>query len=590
MKIDDLKSRLTNEFPSIYNTILIDGNWGIGKTYFIKNDFLKYKKPMYISLFGINSFEEFKAQLYMELNKVLGFLNKTNKEIEGMSIGLLGFSLSIPYFEKNIIKKIKKRSDKEDIIIIIDDIERKNNNINIEAILGLIESISNFEKVNIILIANEKEIPEKDLEKYKIFKEKVIQKTYFIDKYSDSAVKKIINNLNLNNFNDTSKVSFKSRVKTFLQKHRITNLRTIEKGVKFVNFIFNKINIKTLTEDELYDISTMALAIVLEKIEYLYSKDIQENNDITKGKLSYEELIIEKHGKLAYCITKNYFGESFSSIRYNIINPLLEIYEDKNIEDNVNKIDKYYVYKKESEKTENKISQENMFYLSEENQREIILDFYNNSVLKANPNLDINSWFKNFDNIYTNASRIDMQDIFNEEKVISAMDLYLENLIVKDSLLYVLHAHVPFEFKNDKMKEYNKILNDKITNKYYEKYLKLVKEDVEHNKYDIENLQILFSLYRENNFTQKGILIEEIEKNNYFIPNLNGDISEKSWGFAHKIWNEMEYLTDKRDNKFEIHIKKVLENENTTKVGKYRITSLNSQYHINIEKNNNTDK
>lgn len=63
MKIDELNNRLEDEFPNIYNTILINGNWGIGKTHFIKKEFLKYKNPMYLSLFEINSFEEFKIQL-----------------------------------------------------------------------------------------------------------------------------------------------------------------------------------------------------------------------------------------------------------------------------------------------------------------------------------------------------------------------------------------------------------------------------------------------------------------------------------------------------------------------------------------------
>ena len=40
MKIDELDKRLDNEFSSVYKTVLVDGDWGIGKTYLIKN---KYK-------------------------------------------------------------------------------------------------------------------------------------------------------------------------------------------------------------------------------------------------------------------------------------------------------------------------------------------------------------------------------------------------------------------------------------------------------------------------------------------------------------------------------------------------------------------
>ncbi len=584
MKIDELNNRLEDEFPNIYNTILINGNWGIGKTHFIKKEFLKYKNPMYLSLFGINSFEEFKIQLYMELNKVLGFLNKKNKDIEGMNIGLCGFSLSIPYFEKDIVNKIEKKSKKKDIIIVIDDIERKNDNINIESVLGLIESVSKFKKVNIILIANEKEIPENDMPKYQSFKEKVIQKTYIIDEYSDTALESVINKIKLNKINTRLKVSLKKELKTFFKTHKITNLRTVEKGMKFLNFIFNKIDIKNLTEAELYDISIMALAIVIEKIEHLYSKDIQSNEEKNEDKLNIERLVIEEKGELASCIIKNYFKEQITiSIKFNIINPLLDIYEDKNINENINKIDNYYIYIKESADNQNKISEENMFYLSEENQQKIINNFYINSILKINPNLDINSWFKSFNHIYTNASRIDMQNVFKEDDVIKAMDLYLENLKIKEPLFYLLQKHIPFEFRSDKMKMYNQILNEKIKNKYYENYLKLVVEDVKGKKYNTENLEIIFSIYKEKDFTKKNVIIKEIEKNNYFIPNLNNDISEESWRFAHKIWHEMQYLKDNTDNKFECYIKELLKSPSITKVGKYRVNSLNLQYNINIE-------
>lgn len=584
MKIDELNNRLEDEFPNIYNTILINGNWGIGKTHFIKKEFLKYKNPMYLSLFGINSFEEFKIQLYMELNKVLGFLNKKNKDIEGMNIGLCGFSLSIPYFEKDIVNKIEKKSKKKDIIIVIDDIERKNDNINIESVLGLIESVSKFKKVNIILIANEKEIPENDMPKYQSFKEKVIQKTYIIDEYSDTALESVINKIKLNKINTRLKVSLKKELKTFFKTHKIKNLRTVEKGMKFLNFIFNKIDIKNLTEAELYDISIMALAIVIEKIEHLYSKDIQSNEEKNEDKLNIERLVIEEKGELASCIIKNYFKEQITiSIKFNIINPLLDIYEDKNINENINKIDNYYIYIKESADNQNKISEENMFYLSEENQQKIINNFYINSILKINPNLDINSWFKSFNHIYTNASRIDMQNVFKEDDVIKAMDLYLENLKIKEPLFYLLQKHIPFEFRSDKMKMYNQILNEKIKNKYYENYLKLVVEDVKGKKYNTENLEIIFSIYKEKDFTKKNVIIKEIEKNNYFIPNLNNDISEESWRFAHKIWHEMQYLKDNTDNKFECYIKELLKSPSITKVGKYRVNSLNLQYNINIE-------
>ena len=40
MTIDELESRLDNEFSDIYKCVLIKGEWGIGKTYFLRKKYL----------------------------------------------------------------------------------------------------------------------------------------------------------------------------------------------------------------------------------------------------------------------------------------------------------------------------------------------------------------------------------------------------------------------------------------------------------------------------------------------------------------------------------------------------------------------
>ena len=72
MKIDDLKEKLDNEFNKYYNVVLVNGPWGIGKTFYL-NEYLKEKKHVYLSLFGLNSMEEVKCGLYYQLNKIFSF-------------------------------------------------------------------------------------------------------------------------------------------------------------------------------------------------------------------------------------------------------------------------------------------------------------------------------------------------------------------------------------------------------------------------------------------------------------------------------------------------------------------------------------
>lgn len=100
MTIDELENRLNNEFPNVYKCILISGDWGIGKTYFLKNVFLKEREYIYISLFGSSSIEAIKTEIYSKLNKKCNMIGKIKKVLyraDGNNIGLGPISLPITY-------------------------------------------------------------------------------------------------------------------------------------------------------------------------------------------------------------------------------------------------------------------------------------------------------------------------------------------------------------------------------------------------------------------------------------------------------------------------------------------------------------
>ena len=116
MTVDELKERLEDEFQNIYKCILINGDWGIGKSYFLENDYLKGKDYIKISLFGLNNIEEVKSELYAQLDKFLDFIkNKILKKLSGNNINLFGgiASVSIPYFETDIKSAIKKSAKRK---------------------------------------------------------------------------------------------------------------------------------------------------------------------------------------------------------------------------------------------------------------------------------------------------------------------------------------------------------------------------------------------------------------------------------------------------------------------------------------------
>ena len=77
--------------------ILINGEWGCGKTYFYKNVLSKRiaklgYKPVYVSLFGIADSVELSLRLFLEVNPKVGSLlkSKTGKKVSGLTKVILG--------------------------------------------------------------------------------------------------------------------------------------------------------------------------------------------------------------------------------------------------------------------------------------------------------------------------------------------------------------------------------------------------------------------------------------------------------------------------------------------------------------------
>lgn len=183
------------------NTIctLIDGDWGIGKTHLIKNDFEQDEQyeVIYVSAFGKNAVKEIENTLL--INLIPGF--KDVKDFGGFSKLLGNFAKDIVdkfagvnienylnSFSIEDIKNNKKDSNKK--IICFDDIERKSDSINMKDMLGLIERASiNFD---VVLIANTKKFGKEDLNIFNSYREKVVDHVIKINKLNRDILKDIL--------------------------------------------------------------------------------------------------------------------------------------------------------------------------------------------------------------------------------------------------------------------------------------------------------------------------------------------------------------------------------------------------------------
>ncbi len=175
--------------------LMINGAWGSGKTYFIKQslklaieeiecpkqnnncDDKKYQQ-IYVSLYGLSSTEEIKERIFYAINP-------NYKWIETTTSKLLAFTELIPIIGgavKEVLPNDKEKAGIKDAIanyynkvLIFDDLERiDKNKIDIQSVLGFINFLAEHDHYKIIVVAND-EILGDD---YKQFKEKTIRFSY----------------------------------------------------------------------------------------------------------------------------------------------------------------------------------------------------------------------------------------------------------------------------------------------------------------------------------------------------------------------------------------------------------------------------
>lgn len=151
-----------------YNqAILIDGEWGSGKTFFIQEKLIPILNEdenlfvCYISLYGIDSLDKISDQIETEVLK-FNYFKKNKIEFQG-KLGLIPSilcdSVSNLIQEKtgiDIVLKLREFLDFENTVIIFDDIERSL--IHINELLGYINNMVEHNKIKAILVANENEI------------------------------------------------------------------------------------------------------------------------------------------------------------------------------------------------------------------------------------------------------------------------------------------------------------------------------------------------------------------------------------------------------------------------------------------------
>ncbi len=194
--MDDLVESILDYIRSDYTdyAIMINGEWGSGKTYFwnhkirnkIENMTVNGKKltTIYMSLYGISNLEEISKKIFIETTQLMDKNLKRYMDANGQTV--------IPEYAKTGLDManffgVTQNGDKidyenffstDDKVLCFDDLERAN--VDVIDILGYINNFVEHDHIKTIIICNEKELSTKL--KSSNLEMKTFIATYLLDK------------------------------------------------------------------------------------------------------------------------------------------------------------------------------------------------------------------------------------------------------------------------------------------------------------------------------------------------------------------------------------------------------------------------
>lgn len=520
--------------------ILIDGSWGVGKTYQI-NRFLKeikesnkecskkYKvKVIYSSLFGVNSIEDLHTELYIKIHP------KKNIAKHVLNAISPAFSL-IPYVGETISNSVdyaigntsygensqknntaEKKASKR-IIIILDDIERVKKGFDYSLLLGYINQLYLL-GIKVVCVCDSSKIKDEEgnIHKFEELKEKIFDRYYKITKTDDEIIKMY--------FDEHSSNIDEKLVNVFEN-----NLRMASKASFFYNEMKQHMN--SLDSNKYNKLDEYALiwysSLILTHINSS-NMNIKENEEDAYEYFYYTFKDKNIAANLAEALGKDTNSiideKKFSKRMLFVSITFAYLYDDYSY------FDEFLI--KQNTSSEREI---HLFYLSAKERLSEIKKIIESSKNETEPLKE-----KELERII---SMFDFKELNNVEydeneyetaiakRMIGADERTIKSLSFPES--YTTNVNVK-KFLNNVRQNYKRIL---------------VNNEIEEIKHIFETKELNNMIKALNQIEQKPLfwksennkydLIDEIKdlfkKNNYFFPNLKGRINENEWELSYRI-------------------------------------------------------
>ena len=168
MNNDDLNAFI-NRYATQYTTqtaVLLTGEWGSGKSYYINNVMKPYLKEnkvkcVVVSLYGVDNLEELSRQIYLNLrfppsnkkSEKKQILSIVGRNIINNALSLKGLNINASDHE---LKKLYESVNLNNVLLVIEDVERSS--IDISKLLGFINGLVEYDGAKVLLVANENEL------------------------------------------------------------------------------------------------------------------------------------------------------------------------------------------------------------------------------------------------------------------------------------------------------------------------------------------------------------------------------------------------------------------------------------------------
>lgn len=273
-----------------YKCILVDGTWGIGKSYMVRKALEDKKdRTCFVSLFGMDNVQQIYHEILFQLllrsadgGKMIRWLKDATKVFGNFSYGAKNINtvLESRFSELDALVALSQKFETKHVVVI-DDLERYKESLKLREIFGVIENLKQCHDIYVIAVANLNELEnKKEFDKYN---EKVIDRIFQITEYS-SQIK--WSNLNV-------EPSFAVR---FFQKHKTANLRTIQKAQRFFTDVSGYCD---GIKDERFrdEIRQICFAVVIEDTDKLYYIDPQ-NRDNSSKENRIQNIMEEQENKI----------------------------------------------------------------------------------------------------------------------------------------------------------------------------------------------------------------------------------------------------------------------------------------------------